>query len=89
MPDTEGSIGATPGRAGANTRQPLWRAAGPGLVIVAIAVVALLGLRGLAFGTAQHLGPAALPDILAALLLILGVAVAIEGLLGRRIHGGG
>ena len=65
-----------------------WGAVAAGLIIAAIAALALFDARGLPLGTAQHPGPAAAPDVLAALLLILGIIVAIEGFLRRRIDGG-
>jgi hypothetical protein len=58
-----------------------WRRASGGLSIALIAAVALAGTAGLEFGTAEHPGPAAVPVILAAILLVLGIIVAVEELL--------
>jgi hypothetical protein len=63
------------------------RAAAPGLLLAAVAVLTLLGTSGLPLGNARHLGPAAMPDMLAALLLVLGIVIAIERTLARRIGG--
>jgi len=66
-----------------------WRSASGGLSIALIAVVALVGVSGLPFGTAEQPGPAAVPAILAALLLVLGIIIAIEGILqGTRARQG-
>jgi hypothetical protein len=88
MPDTERSSGSAPVPAGA-TAQQQWYAAGPGLVMVAVAVAALLDLRSIPFGTAIHLGPGAVPGVLAAALLVLGVVIAVERLFGQPAGGGG
>jgi hypothetical protein len=61
-------------------QQSGWRGAMPGAVLAAIAVLALYGTRALSYGTAAHVGPGLLPGILAALLFILGLAVAVQGL---------
>jgi len=76
-----------PNTAGPTVQRPLWRAAGPGLLLSAVAVLALVGASGLPLGTAQHPGPAAASNMLAALLFILGIVVAAEGLLQRRFGG--
>jgi hypothetical protein len=89
MPDAERSAGSAPAPARATAQQRRWCVAGPGLVIAAIAVAALVDLRGVLFGTAIHLGPSALPTVLAALLLILGVIIAVERLFGQPAGGGG
>ena len=75
-------------RTGARARRPRWRAAGAGLSIITIAAVAFFGAIGLPLGTAQHPGPGAAPDVLSAILFILGIVVAIEGLVRTRIGGG-
>jgi len=69
--------------------QPARRGAvAAGLIAAAIAALALFDARGLPLGTAQHPGPAAAPDVLAALLFMLGIIVAIEGWLRPRTDGG-
>ena len=65
-----------------------WHRAVPGGALVAIAALALYAGRGLSQGSAGDPGPGAVPGILATLLLILGLIVAIEGLLQLQIGGG-
>jgi hypothetical protein len=65
-----------------------WRRAVPGAVLAAIAALAFYGAHGLSYGTAAHVGPGLMPAILAALLFILGLAVAAEGFWQRPIGGG-
>jgi hypothetical protein len=57
-----------------------WRRAVPGAVLIAIAALTFYAGRGLSHGTAEHVGPGFVPAILTALLLILGLAVAVERL---------
>jgi uncharacterized BrkB/YihY/UPF0761 family membrane protein len=64
-----------------------WRRAVPGAVLAAVAALAIYSAHGLSYGTAAHVGPGAIPAILGALLFILGLAVAAEGLWQRPIGG--
>lgn len=64
-----------------------WRRAVPGAVLALIAAVAFYSAHGLSYGTAEHAGPGLVPAILAALLFILGVAVAAERFWQRPIGG--
>jgi hypothetical protein len=64
-----------------------WRRAVPGAVLAAVAALAFYSVHGLSYGTAEHVGPGFVPAILAALLFILGVVVAIEGLWHHPIGG--
>ena len=57
-----------------------WRRAVPGMVLAAVATLAIYSAHGLSYGTAVHVGPGAIPAILAALLFIFGIAVAAERL---------
>jgi putative tricarboxylic transport membrane protein len=59
----------------------------PGAGLAAVAALALYGTRTLSYGTAAHMGPGFVPTILAALLFILGLAVAAEGFWQRPIGG--
>ena len=64
-----------------------WRRAVPGAVLAAVAVLTLYVARGLSHGTPEHAGPGTVPGVLAALLFILGLAVAAEAFLRRPIGG--
>jgi hypothetical protein len=64
-----------------------WRRAVPGAVLVAVALLAFYSVHGLSYGTAEHVGPGFVPAVLTALLFILGVVVAIEGLWQYPIGG--
>jgi len=64
-----------------------WRRAVPGTVLAAVAALAFYSAHGLSFGTAGHAGPGLVPAFLAALLFILGVAVAAERFWQRSIGG--
>jgi hypothetical protein len=64
-----------------------WRKAVPGAVLAAVAALATYSAYGLSYGTAAHVGPGAIPAILAALLFILAPAVAAERL-WQRLNGG-
>jgi hypothetical protein len=77
------------GRDGSLARQSLWGAAGPGLIIAAIAILALFNARGLTVGTAEHVGPGAAVDAIATLLLILGIIMSAQALVRRRSGGRG
>jgi hypothetical protein len=57
-----------------------WRRAVPGAVLAAVAALAFYEAHKLSYGTAAHVGPGLVPAILAALLFILGLAVAVERL---------
>jgi len=59
-----------------------------GGVLAAVAALALYDARNLPPGTAMLPGPGAAPDILAALLFILGIILAIQSFLRRRSGGG-
>jgi hypothetical protein len=74
-------------RVGAIAARFRLRSIGPGLLLAAIAVLALIGARGLPVGTRSHIGPGAVPDVLAALLLVLGLVVAAERFSQRSIAG--
>jgi hypothetical protein len=63
------------------------RRAVPGAVLAAVAALAFYSTHRLSFGTAGHAGPGLVPAILAALLFILGVAVAAERFWQRPIGG--
>ncbi len=56
-----------------------WRGIVPGAVLVAIAGLTLYSGSVLPPGTGMHPGPGAAPDIVAALLFILGIIVAVDG----------
>jgi hypothetical protein len=56
-------------------------------VLAAVAALAIYSAHGLSYGTAAHVGPGLVPTILAALLFILGLAVAAERLWQRPIGG--
>ncbi len=64
-----------------------WRGAAPGAVLAAIAALAFTSEHGLSYGTAAHIGAGSVPAVLAALLFMLGLAVAAEGLWQRPIGG--
>jgi hypothetical protein len=64
-----------------------WRRATPGVLLAAVAALAFYGAHRLSYGTAAHSGPGLVPTVLAALLFILGLVVAIEGLWQRPIGG--
>lgn len=88
MPNSDGKVGQMSERGGPVAHRCAWCAAGPGILLAAVGVLALYSARELPVGTAWHLGPGAMSDVLAVLLLILSIVVAIEGLL-RRQGGGG
>ncbi len=63
------------------------RRAVPGAVLAAVAALAFYKAQGLSYGTAGHAGPGSVPTVLAALLFILGLAVAAERFWQRPIGG--
>jgi hypothetical protein len=92
MAHSDGATGGSsePGKATAAARRAArvgWREVSPGAVLAAIAALALLSGYGLPVGTGPHPGPGAMPDVVAALLFILGIVVAVEGYFQRQIGG--
>lgn len=51
-----------------------------GAVVAAVGVIALVSTNGLEAGSLAEIGPALIPRALAALLLILGAAIALTGI---------
>jgi hypothetical protein len=64
-----------------------WRVALPGAVLAAVAALAFYGAHRLSIGTAGHAGPGLVPAFLAAVLFILGLAIAAERFWRRPIGG--
>jgi hypothetical protein len=79
---------ATSARDNSSTNDAVWRRIAPGGLLMALAILTLYGTSKLEVGTAIHMGPGALADILAVILFILGAVVALEGALRRQFGGG-
>ena len=88
MPEPQDTAGRERECASLTMQRRRRRAVSAGLLISAIAVLALFGASELSLGTVQHPGPGAASDLLATLLFILGIVVAAEALVQRRIGRG-
>lgn len=62
-----------------------WRGIAPGVLLVVVAGLAYFSVRNLPGPAGDMLGPGPMPRILAAILLVLGTVVAVEGFVGRRV----
>jgi len=73
--------------AGADVGRPVrlgWRGVAPGVLLVAVAAATLYEGRALPAMRGFNLGPGTWLSILAAMLLLLGFAVGVEGFLRKR-----
>ncbi len=66
--------------------RPGWRNIGPGLLLIALAGAALYATNDLPGRRGFALGPGTMPSVLSAILCVLGIAAAVEGLFRGRIY---